>query len=119
MPILFVSGVPVTTSQADLEGLGKALQKATSEALSDITAGQVSVFFPRDLCLAGLGEEIIISVQCLRQRPNRTDDVLSRVAAKIAQTARIWFREARIIECYIITQDPRHTHTIEASEPVV
>ncbi|TAK57839.1 hypothetical protein EPO17_00860 [Patescibacteria group bacterium] len=119
MPILYVSGVTVTTSQANLEGLVKALQKVTSEALGDITARQVSVFFPQDLCLAGLGEEIIVSIQCLRQKPNRTDDVLSRVAIKVAETVKIWFREAKIVECYILTQDPRYAHTIETNTPAL
>lgn len=117
MPILFLSGVLPTTPQTSLEQLIKALQTGTAQSLGDISEGDVTVFFPQDLCLAGLGEEIIISVEGLYEKPERSDEVLRKLATAVARVVHLWFPLSKI-ECFVTTQKPSHTCVIEASKPV-
>jgi hypothetical protein len=58
--------------QYDLEVLVGRLQEATSHHIPDLARAQVSVFFPMDLLQKGIGEEIIIFVDGLLKKPERT-----------------------------------------------
>jgi hypothetical protein len=117
MPVLIVYGVLKTTYNSSLEGVRMDLRRTVSESLGDITREDVSFFFPGDLCYTCPSKEIVIFVQGLHRKPGRTDNVLRKLAASIADVVHRWFPLARI-ECYVTTQEPSHTCVIEASQQV-
>jgi hypothetical protein len=68
----------------------------------EIEKDQVSCFFPRDLLPTGLGEEIIIYVDSLFDRPSRTIDVQNQLAAALVRiTDHHFTRDPLIVKCYI------------------
>jgi hypothetical protein len=116
MPVLIVHGLPTNTPEVDLKVLIDALQRVTSKAFYDVAPGQVSVFFPKDICDAGLGEEIIVFVQGLYEKPERSDDILLKLAISIAQEVKVRFPDADV-ECFITTQNPKHCHVMRKGGP--
>jgi len=117
MPVLTIQGIPGASSHI-LEELMKALRIAVAQSLGDISEDDVSVFFPQDLCPAGLGEEIIISVHGLYDKPERTDEVLRKLATAIAGVGHLWFPQAKI-ESFVTTQKPSHSCAINPSKPTL
>lgn len=116
MPVLIVYGLPANTPEINLKVLIDALKRVTSKAFYDVAPGQVSVFFNKDLCDVGLGEEIIVFVQGLYEKPERTDEVLHGLAVNIAQEVKVRFPDADV-ECFITTQNPKHCHVMHKGGP--
>lgn len=82
MPVVIVYGIPEGTP-----GLEKLIEGIKHEVRSikelEIDESQVSVFFPSDLVQTGLGEEIIIFVKGLFEKPERTPEVRQKLAVQI------------------------------------
>ena len=105
MPVIFVHGTPANVAGHTLEKVLEGLQRAVAsiEELK-ITKDQVTVFFPPDRVEKGLGEELIVMIEGLYARPERTAGVLNRLAQKCAQVVHEHFRSA-LVECFVQTVD--------------
>ncbi len=107
MPVLIVYGVLEDMEEKRLQRFWEALRESVQAVKElDITKDQVSVFFPPDRLEDGLGGEIIIFVESLFQRPERTKEVRKRLAKFVAGTARSFFPKANMVECFVRSFDP-------------
>lgn len=87
--------------------LCEELQKTVAEVKElDLTAEQVTVFFPPDRLLDGLGEEIIIFINGLFVNSERTDEVRNILAQKVGKKVREHYPES-LVECFIQPFDPK------------
>lgn len=102
MPILIVYGIPTETDKKDLEIFSELMRQrvANIEALG-IKKEQVSIFFPQDLMSQGLGEEIIIFIDGLTEKPERTEKVKKDLVLNLVDEAHQSFPKATLIECII------------------
>ena len=66
-----------------------------------LEASDVSCFYPRDWMAKGLGEELVIFVDGLIDKLERTEEVRDRLATSIVETANHFFPEVGLIECFI------------------
>jgi len=107
MPIVVVWGLPADTGE-------QALQKLTEEFI-DVVCGikklglsndQVTCFFPSDMMMAGLGEEIIVFVEGLFAKPERTEEVRDRLAEALGTTVKTFFPSTHTIEVLVRPFDP-------------
>lgn len=106
MPVIYVHGIPPEATREHLEKLlGDLRQAVASVEELQITPGQVTVFFPADRVQKGLGEEIILQIEGLYERPERTPEVLNRLAAACARVTRAYFYAA-LIEVFVHTVNP-------------
>jgi hypothetical protein len=106
MPIIMVLGTPNEMDQRQLERLCLALRDATALITElNLTHDQVSVFFPPDRLTKGLGEEIIINVVGLFDKPERTPDVRKRLAEMLVKAAQFYLNEAgffpQLVEAFV------------------
>ena len=107
MPIVMVWGLPADTNE-------QRLQSITAEFIDDfcgikelgLSRDQVTCFFPSDIMMAGLGEEIIIFVEGLFAKPERTEEVRDRLAEALGTTAQGFFPSAHTIEVLVRPFDP-------------
>ena len=75
MPILTVQGVP-RMNQGLLERLISSLQQAVALGLNDVDPEDVSVYLVPDMIAMRAGEEVIVFIDGLYRKPERTDSVL-------------------------------------------
>lgn len=109
MPIIVVYGVPHDTPQEVLEGLARnfiVVTVGTGEL--SLTPDDVSVFFNRDVMSWGIGEEIIVFVEGLFDKPERTDEVCNRLAERLGTAAKETFPAAKVVECFVKKFKPTH-----------
>ncbi len=84
MPVVTVYGVPPETPVQQLEKMINDLQFMIAGAKTmNIEPSDVSVFFPSDLVRNGLGEEIIVFISGIYNKPERTQQVLRMVARRV------------------------------------
>jgi hypothetical protein len=83
MPVLVVYGMPNGIDPYLSSDLINKLQLAASGALQ-LSANEVSVFFPLDLVQEGLGQELVCLVEGLFVKPERTAEVRQRLFDAIA-----------------------------------
>jgi len=105
MPLLVVHGV------SDFYGLGEfedSLINTVAYSVKELKLkpSDVSCFFPKGK-MTRQGEEIIVLVECLTAKPDRTDEVRDRLANAIVQTVRHYFPDMNLIECFIKPFDPK------------
>ncbi len=102
MPILTVHGTPNEMSQQELEIFSELMRNRVA-SVNDLglTKEQVSIFFPQDLMSKGLGEEIIIFVDGLTEKPKRTENVKKMLVLNLIDEAHQSFPKATLIECII------------------
>ncbi len=102
MPVLLVYGIPDDVEKTKIEDFWEAIRNSVVAIKElEIAKDRVSVFFPPDRLEEGLGEEIIIFVEGLFQRPERTKDVRKRLAETVARTAKNFFPETNMVECFV------------------
>lgn len=108
MPALIIYGVPEDKSGI-LEELTDELINTVAHSVKELKlkTSDVSCFYPKDLMSKGLGEEIIIFVDCLTDKPERTEEVRNRLANAIVETTLRFFRDANLIECFIRPFNPK------------
>jgi hypothetical protein len=77
----------------------------------ELESTQVSVFFPPDMVVQGLGEELTAFIQGLFRKRKRTPKVLQRLTNIVAQTLEIFakkqLKQCRKIEVLPWTLDPK------------
>ena len=98
MPILNVQGVPGDIAESKLKDFWKSLRAIVANVTElGLIKDQVKVFFPPDLLQEGLGEEIIIEIKGLFDKPKeRTNEVRNRLCEKVGCVATAFFPEALI-----------------------
>jgi hypothetical protein len=107
MPVLIVYGV--SEEMADkLEEYADTLINTVAHSVKELNlkSTDVSCFFPKDLMSKGLGEEIIVFVDGLFSKPERTKEVRDKLAQAVVQTTHHYFMDANLIECFIRPFDP-------------
>jgi hypothetical protein len=107
MPVLLVYGVNPEMG-ADLERYCEALiETAASVEELQLKESDVSCFFPADLLKKGLGEEIIVSVQGLFDKPERTEEIRNKLAKCVVEITYQYFPHTKLVECFVTPFDPR------------
>ena len=102
MPILIVYGIPTETDKETLEIFSDLMrQRAADIEDLGIKKEQVSIFFPQDLMAKGLGEEIIIFIDGLTEKPERTEKVKKQLVLNLVDEVHQSFPKATLIECII------------------
>ena len=127
MPIIFVYGIPSAAGQEYLLTLCTRLrERAASIPELCLHEEQVSVFFPTDLLQTGLGEEVIIFVRGLFEKPERTQEVCDRLAQALIDCAGSCIfglpdlGNPNLIECFVESFNPTSgfaSKSIAATEP--
>ena len=113
MPIVTVLGVPKDKDEFFLSQLLGAIREEISLVKElGLCTDQVSVFFPSDLYQPGLGEEICISV-ALYEKPERTEEVIHRMAAAIQQKVKKGFFPDSLVEVMPQMLNPKHCSSSE------
>lgn len=86
MPIVKVYGMPDRIGQHILGSLTVILQFAVSgvEPL-EIPSTDVTVFFPTDQLKASLGEELVVQIEGLYKKPERTPEVLTQLHKSVCE----------------------------------
>ncbi len=98
MPIVRVYGVPESTKKKHLAELVGAIQDQIAEVKKlEVYRDQVSVFFPRDLFQAGLGEEICVFI-AIYGKPERTDEILYQMADRVQRKINKDFFPSSLVE---------------------
>lgn len=99
MPIVTIHGVPPQLANTPV--LRTLVLESIPNALANIkelglVASQVTVFVPGDLLSEGLGEELIVTVDGLFVRPERTDTVRYNLAKVLAGCLTLFAIAAKI-----------------------
>lgn len=101
MPILTVYGIPESMS-ADLPMMTKSLTNNIAGIKElNLMPSEISVFYPRDLMQEGLGEEIIVFVDGLFDKPERTEAVRKKLAETVAKNILMFIQGTNLVECLI------------------
>lgn len=102
MPILIVYGIPTEMDKETLEIFSELMRQRTAgiEELK-IEKEQVSIFFPSDLMAQGLGEEIIVFIDGLTEKPERTEKVKKQLVLNLVDEVHQTFPKAALVECII------------------
>jgi len=108
MPVLFIYGIKDELT-GKLEEYADTLINTVAYSVKELNLKpkDISCFFPKDLMAKGLGEEIIIFVDGLYERPERNEEVRNKLASAIVHTTHSFFEEANRIECFIKPFNPR------------
>lgn len=106
MPALIIYGVPEDKSGMLEELTNNLVNAITSVDELKLKTSDVSCFYPRDLMSKGLGEEILVFVDCLTDKPERTEAVRNKLAKAIVDTVVRYFSDANLVECFIRPFNP-------------
>lgn len=102
MPVIVIYGFSEPMSQKLEEFTEVLINTAVcSVAELKLEASDVSCFYPRDWMAKGLGEELVIFVDGLIDKPERTEEVKDRLAISIVETTNHFFPEVSLIECFV------------------
>jgi len=106
MPVLYVSGIPKVNrpSQPALLEHATSLKMAVAHRLH-IAPSVVTVFFPVDCLIEGLGEELICRVEGLFENEERTTEIRQKLADDItsilADFAKKYIPQCQLVEAAI------------------
>jgi len=107
MPVIKVWCLPSMTEK-QLRKLHRDIVEAVTLVkelgLKDET--EMTCLFPSDMMSYGFGEEIIVEVTGLFEKPERTDEVRNLLAMFLGGAVRKRFPQARI-ECFIFPFNPK------------
>jgi hypothetical protein len=107
MPIIKVWCLPKQTED-ELNHLHKSIVEAvvsiTELGLKD--KNQMTCLFVPDLMSYGLGQEIVIEIGGLYEKPERTDEVKRRLAESVGKNVKNIYQNARV-ECFVTSFDPK------------
>jgi phenylpyruvate tautomerase PptA (4-oxalocrotonate tautomerase family) len=107
MPIVKVWCLPPRQSEKKLKKLfEKLLAAITSVKELGLSKKSITCLFPPDLMKYGLGTEIIIEIDGLFQKPERTRSVRQRLANTVAYSVKLLYPGAKV-ECFVRTFNPK------------
>lgn len=105
MPVITILGVPDIGAAILEEYIGQVCEIVTQRQELGLTHDQVSVFIPADRVSKGLGEEIILQVNGLVYKPERSREVRQALASGLANTTTRFFQsllpQLRLVEVFI------------------
>ncbi len=108
MPIVIVYGIPDgVKEELVVNFFVDILEEMTGIKELGLEKSQITVFSPKDRMEIGLGEDIIIFVEGLFEKPERTTEVINLLAKKLVNAAETNFPETKVIECFIRTVNPQ------------
>lgn len=107
MPIIKVWCLPSGQVEADMNRLHQEIVKAVTSVSELGLRGEndMTCLFPPDLMQYGLGEEIIVEISGLFEKPERTKDVRQRLARNVGEVVKRLYPKAKV-ECFVSTIDP-------------
>ncbi len=106
MPVLIVYGVPEHMAFSEISKLKKSLKFSVSSVPElHITHSEVSVFFQKDLDQPVTGKEIVIFIDGLYDRTERTPSVKNRLASVVGKEMAEYFPKA-FIEVFVRSFNP-------------
>jgi len=115
MPVAKVYGLPEMKEEALVELYETILTAIVSVKELNLRESDITVFFPTDMMKKGLGDEIIIFVDGLFEKPERTKKVKDRLAQTIVAFTRFFFsrtgkkaniKEPKLVECFVRSFNP-------------
>ena len=107
MPIIKVYCLPEGQDEKNLNRLHKAIVKAII-SISELRLkdeNEMTCLFPPDLMKYGLGQEIIVEIDGLFERSERTLKVRQRLAERVGQAIFKLYPKAKV-ECFVRTFNP-------------
>jgi len=104
MPVVKVYGFP-GTFQRELIMISEQIEEVICHFLK-LKSNEVSIFFPTDLLQARLREEIIVFVDGLFEKKERTDLLRKVVAREIAIKIKQHYKNA-LVEVFVRPFDPK------------
>lgn len=107
MPIIKVWCLPSGQKEDDLNRLHQAIVKAVTSVneLGLKDQNDMTCLFPPDLMKYGLGEEIIVEIGGLFQKPERDQKVRYQLAENVGKAVSKLYPKAKT-ECFVETIDP-------------
>lgn len=107
MPIVKVHCLPDGLSEGGLRGLYEklVLSVLSVKELGLTERHQMTVLFPPDRMLFGLGEEIIVEIVGLYAKPERTKQVQDKLARAVGDVIKTGFPKANV-EVFVHLFDP-------------
>jgi hypothetical protein len=114
MPVLIVYGVPtdhdVKSFQERLQVFTIVMKKAVANIKElGLSEDQISVFFPKDHQFQDEEkEEIIIFVDGLTKKPERTPKIRRKLAVDLVEATNRMFPNANLIECFVKPFNPEN-----------
>ena len=107
MPVIKVWCLPSGQTEEALNLLHQSIVGAVI-SISELgfkSQNDMTCLFPPDLMQYGLGEEIIIEIGGLYDKPERTQEVRQRLAKNVGEVVKKLFPEAKV-ECFVTTFNP-------------
>ena len=107
MPVIKAWCLPSGQTEDDLNLLHQSIVRAVLSVpeLGIKSQNDMTCLFPPDLMRYGLGEEIIIEIGGLYEKPERTQEVRQQLAKSVGEAVKKLYSKAKI-ECFIATFDP-------------
>lgn len=106
MPVLMVYGIPDDKAGVAEKMIDRLRYAVIGIAELELKLDEISVFCPRDLVQKGLGEEVIVFVEGLFDKPERTAVVRQNLAAAVVGVMRSYFPFVSLVECFVRPFDP-------------
>lgn len=108
MPVIKVWCLPEGLDEKDLQNLFWSIVKTVVgvEELGLKDEKDMTILFPPDRMRWGLGEDIIVEISKLFDKPERTAEIRDRLARKVARVVKEHFPSA-YVQCFVETFDPR------------
>jgi len=107
MPVIKVWCLPVELHKKDFNELHQAIVGAVVSVpeLGLRDQNDMTCLFPPDRMAYGLGEEIIVEISGLFEKPERTDEVRQRLAGRVGTAVSKLFPGAKV-ECFVQVHKP-------------
>ncbi len=107
MPVIKVYCLPPGQTEADLNRLHQGIVGAVT-SVSELglhSEDDMTCLFIPDLMKYGLGEEIIVEISGLFEKPERTQDVRRRLIKNVGEVVKELYPKADV-ECFLTTVNP-------------
>jgi hypothetical protein len=109
MPIIKVWCLPPKQTEQNLNRLHQAIVAAIISipelGLKDET--EMTCLFPSDSMSYGLGEEIIVEISGLFEKPERTESVRQLLAEKVGKAVYALYPKTNKVECLVYSFNPK------------
>lgn len=109
MPIIKTWCLPPNQTEQDLNRLHKAIVSAVVgiPELGLHDENDITCLFPSDLMAYGLGDEIIVEISGLFEKPERTEEVLQYLAKKVGTAVQDLYPGTNKVECLVYSFNPK------------
>ena len=104
MPVIKVWCLPADQAEEDLNRLHQTIVAAVV-GISELglrDQNDMTVLFPPDMMVYGLGEVIVVEINGLLAKPEQTPQVYGRLATSVGEGVKTLYPEA-MVECFVTT----------------